>query len=177
MILECARIICDTQMTAKRIDDMLRMPSEMEIEAERVLEKHLATLRLKQTGQRRAILHTFLETRGHVSAEELHGLVKKRDSKVGLATVYRTLKLLTQCGLASEVQFKDGMVRYEQQFNRRGHYHIVCVECGDSVEFFSPKIKAVESLIANKFHYSLTRHTFQIHGICPKCGKRSGRAE
>jgi Fur family ferric uptake transcriptional regulator len=164
-------------MTAKRIDDLVKMPDEMEIRAENVLKKYLATLGLKQTGQRHAILHTFLETRDHLSAEELYGLVKKRDSKVGLATVYRTLKLLTQCGLASEVQFKDGMVRYEQQYNRRGHYHMICVECGDSVEFFSTEIKAVESLIANRFHYSMTRHTFQIHGTCSECDSKSRTAK
>src|SRR5665811_1994705 len=100
-------------MAAKRTDQVLRVTDEMETSAEKVLEKHLAALGLKQTGQRRAILQTFIETRDHLSTEELYGLVKKRDSRVGIATVYRTLKLLTQCGLASEVQFNDGIVRYE----------------------------------------------------------------
>ena len=58
--------------------------------------------------------------------------------------IYRTLKLLAECGLASEVAFHDGLARYEHQYNRRSHHHMVCTECGSSVEFFSPEVDRLE---------------------------------
>ena len=126
--------------------------------------------------QRNAILRTFLETREHLSIDELHRLVKKTDPRIGFTTVYRTLKLLAGCGLASEVAFHDGIARYEHQYNRRSHHHMVCTECGASVEFFSEKVGEIEQEIGRKHHYMTTRHTFQIYGVCEECRKkRNGR--
>jgi Fur family ferric uptake transcriptional regulator len=126
---------------------------------------------LKQTGQRNTILRTFLETREHLSTDELHRLVKKKDAGIGFTTVYRTLKLLAGCGLASEVAFHDGIARFEHQYNRRSHHHMVCTECGASVEFFSPQVGEIEQEIGRKHHYLTTRHTFQIYGVCDDCRK------
>ena len=125
--------------------------------------------------ERDVILHTFLETREHLSTEELHRLVKKKDVKIGYTTVYRTLKLLAECGLASEVAFHDGIARYEHQYNRRSHHHMVCTDCGGSVEFFSPEVDRIEQEIGRKHRYLTTRHTFQVYGICEDCRKKSAR--
>ena len=92
-------------------------------EAEAIFLQHLRRVGLKQTEQRNTILRTFLETREHLSTDELHRLVKKKDAGIGFTTVYRTLKLLAGCGLASEVAFHDGIARFEHQYNRRGHRH------------------------------------------------------
>jgi hypothetical protein len=73
--------------------------------------------------------------------------VQRQDAKIGFTTVYRTLKLLAECGLASEVAFHDGIARYEHQYNRRSHHHMVCTECGSSVEFFSPEVDGLEQEI------------------------------
>ena len=126
-------------MLQKRIDDQPSISREMMREAEEMLLRHLKRVGLKHTEQRDTILRTFLETRDHLSIDELAQLVKKQDPKIGITTVYRTLKLLTECGLASEVAFHDGVARYEHQYNRRSHHHMVCTECGSSVEFFSQK--------------------------------------
>jgi Fur family ferric uptake transcriptional regulator len=116
-----------------------------------------------------------VETREHLSVDELHRLVKKRDPKIGVTTVYRTLKLLTECGLASEVAFHDGVTRYEHQHNRRSHHHMVCTTCGSSVEFFSPEVDNIEQEIGRQFRYDTRRHTFQIYGVCEDCTKKSTR--
>ncbi len=142
-------------------------------EAEGIFLQHLKRVGLKQTEQRNAILRTFLETREHLSTDELHRLVKKTDPRIGFTTVYRTLKLLAGCGLASEVAFHDGIARYEHQYNRRSHHHMVCTECGASVEFFSEKVGEIEQEIGHKHHYVTTRHTFQIYGVCEACRKKS----
>jgi Fur family transcriptional regulator, ferric uptake regulator len=156
-------------MLQKRIDDQPTLSREMVREAEGMLHQHLKRVGLKQTAQRDIILRTFLETRDHLSTDELHRLVQKKDAGIGYTTVYRTLKLLADCGLASEVAFHDGVSRYEHQYNRRSHHHMVCTECGSSVEFFSPQVRQLEQEIGRKYHYLTTRHTFQIYGICEEC--------
>jgi Fur family ferric uptake transcriptional regulator len=88
--------------------------------------------------------------------------------------VYRTLKLLAECGLASEVAFHDGIARYEHQYNRRSHHHMVCTGCGSSVEFFSNEVDKLEQEIGRKYHYLTTRHSFQIYGVCEDCRKKNG---
>lgn len=157
----------------KRIDDHASISRESLREAQERFNAHLKKVGLKHTEQRDTILKTFLETRDHLSTEELHRLVKKRDPKIGFTTVYRTLKLFAECGLASEVAFHDNVARYEHQHNRRSHHHMVCTDCGTSVEFFSPEVDKIEQEIGRKFHYVTTRHTFQIYGICEECRNKS----
>jgi Fur family ferric uptake transcriptional regulator len=160
-------------MLQKRIDDQLTISRENIREAEGIFLKHLKRVGLKQTEQRNAILRTFLETREHLSIDELHRLVKKTDPRIGFTTVYRTLKLLAGCGLASEVAFHDGIARYEHQYNRRSHHHMVCTECGASVEFFSEEVGQLEQEIGRKHRYMTTRHTFQIYGVCEECRQKT----
>jgi Fur family ferric uptake transcriptional regulator len=160
-------------MLQKRIDDQPSISPEMVREAQQILHQHLKRVGLKQTAQRDTILRTFLETREHLSLNELHRLVREKDARIGFTTVYRTLKLLAECGLASEVAFHDGIARYEHQYNRRSHHHMVCTECGSSVEFFSPEVDGLEQEVGKKYHYATTRHTFQIYGVCEDCRKKN----
>jgi Fur family transcriptional regulator, ferric uptake regulator len=159
-------------MLQKRIDDQPSISREMVREAQSILHEHLKRVGLKQTAQRDTILRSFLETRDHLSTDELHRLVQKKDAGIGYTTVYRTLKLLAECGLASEVAFHDGIARYEHQYNRRSHHHMVCTECGSSVEFFSHEVDQLEHEIGRRHNYATTRHTFQIYGVCEDCRKR-----
>ena len=99
-------------MLQKRIDDQPTISREMLREAQGIFYGHLKRVGLKHTGQRDTILRTFLDTRDHLSTDELYRLVKKKDDRIGFTTVYRTLKLLAECGLASEVAFHDGVARY-----------------------------------------------------------------
>ena len=159
-----------------RVDDQPSISPQMVREAEAIFHDHLRRVGLKHTGQRDVILRAFLETRDHLSTDELSRLVRKKDERIGFTTVYRTLKLLTECGLASEVLFNDGVARYEHQYNRRNHHHMVCTGCGSSVEFFSQEIERIEREIGRKHKYLTTRHTFQIYGLCDACGKKRARA-
>ncbi len=162
-------------MLQSRVDDHPTISRENVREAQAIFQDHLKRVGLKQTGQRDLILRAFLDTRDHLSTDELYRLVKKRDTGIGFTTVYRTLKLLAECGLASEVAFNDGITRYEAQYKRRNHHHMVCTECGRSVEFFSPEIERVEQEIGRANHYLTTRHSFQIYGICESCQKKAKR--
>jgi len=169
-------ILIASLMPQKRVDDRNPLSRRHLRAAADLFHRHLKGVGLKHTGQRDTILRTFLTSREHLSTEELHRLVKKEDARIGFTTVYRTLKLLADCGLASEVAFHDGVTRYEYQYNRRSHHHMVCTECGDSVEFFSPEISRLEQKIGRKHHYLATRHTFQIYGLCQRCRRKSSES-
>ena len=160
-----------------RVDDHPAISRENVRKAQSMFQNHLRRVGLKQTAQRDTILRAFLDTRDHLSTDELYRLVRKKDDSIGFTTVYRTLKLLAECGLASEVAFNDGITRYEAVYNRRNHHHMVCTECGSSVEFFSPEIERLEQEIGRANHYATTRHSFQIYGFCEACQKKGKRAE
>jgi Fur family transcriptional regulator, ferric uptake regulator len=171
----CAMKAPKRDTSQNRVDDQPSISPQMVREAEGIFHDHLRRVGLKHTGQRDAILRTFLDTRDHLSTDELYRLVRKKDERIGFTTVYRTLKLLSECGLASEVAFNDGIARYEHQYNRRNHHHMVCTECGSSVEFFSNEIERIEREVGRKHKYVTSRHTFQIYGVCENCAKKRKR--
>jgi Fur family ferric uptake transcriptional regulator len=106
------------------------MGNELEKKA---LADYLDSHSLKHTKQREAILDVFLSARGHITGEELHARVRESNPRIGYTTVYRTMKLLCEAGLAMERHFDDGVARYEIEHEH--HDHLVCVRCGKIVEF------------------------------------------
>jgi Fur family ferric uptake transcriptional regulator len=159
-------------MPPEQMDDKTNTSSEVLENAKKILREHLVRLGLKQSSQRDVILRIFLATRDHLSTEELHRLVKADDPTIGYTTVYRALKLFTECGVASEIEFRDGIARYEHRLNRQKHHHLICTACGDSVEFFAPEVEAAERNVGAQFQYQTTGHNFQIYGICQTCQKK-----
>jgi Fur family ferric uptake transcriptional regulator len=123
--------------------------------------------RLNTTAQREAIVEMFLRTRDHVSIDELLTKVRKRNPKVGYATVYRTLKLLVDSGLAVERQFGDGQARYEVVGDH--HDHLICVKCGLILEFEDDEIERLQERIAARMGgFTVLRHRHELYGLCPK---------
>ena len=103
-------------------------------EEQEVFLKHIQKKGLKRTSQRDLILDVFLRTEAHLSHEDLYRLVQKEDPTVGQTTVYRTLKLLTEAGLAREVRFGDGRTHYEHNYKHQHHDHMICTECGKNLK-------------------------------------------
>lgn len=134
-----------------------------------IFEKFLASQNLRMTSQRELILKTFCRQRKHVTAEQLYEILKKTDKSIGHATVYRTLKLLTEAGIARELNFGEGSVRYEPDTDDAHHDHLVCVKCGEHVEFFDESIEELQKKIAEKHGYELQDHSMNLYGICSKC--------
>ncbi len=129
--------------------------------------------RLNTTAQREAIVEMFLRTRDHVSIDELLSKVRKRQPKVGYATVYRTLKLLVDSGLAVERQFGDGQARYEVVGDH--HDHLICVKCGLILEFEDHEIERLQDRIASRLGgYTVLRHRHELYGLCPKAAGDAG---
>jgi Fur family ferric uptake transcriptional regulator len=142
-------------------------------EEKEIFLKHLQKAGLKRTGQRDLILEVFLGTEEHVSSERLYDLVREKDPHVGYTTVYRTLKLLTDCGLAREVRFGDGRAHYEHNYKHEHHDHLICTACGQIVEFFSPEMEALQDDIAASHGFVVTQHSMRLFGLCAECRKKS----
>lgn len=144
-------------------------------EAEKaILQEHIQAAGLRRTNQRDLILETFLSTEGHLTSEDLYGLVHKQDEAIGLTTVYRTLKLFTEAGLAREVRFGDGKTYYEHHHDHEHHDHMICTSCGRVIEFFSPEIESLQDEMADKFGFRPTHHSLRMWGVCAEC---QGKAE
>ena len=134
-----------------------------------VLESYIAEHKLKITKQRRVVLNVFLECKDHVSVEELYSIVSEQEPKIGLATVYRTLALLTKSGLALEMDFGDGQKRYESSFMSAHHDHMVCTQCGKIIEFNHPLIEKYQEEIAIQNGFKITSHKLDLFGHCSNC--------
>ena len=129
--------------------------------------------RLNITAQREAIVEQFLRTRDHVSIDELLGKVRKRQPRVGYATVYRTLKLLVDSGLAVERQFGDGQARYEVVGDH--HDHLICMKCGLILEFEDDEIERLQERIAVRLGgFTVLRHRHELYGLCAKAAGDAG---
>lgn len=139
---------------------------------EKVFSDYLKRKGLKITRQRLNILETFLGTNGHVTAFELYELLKKNHRGIGFATVYRTLKLFTGCGLANEVNFGEGQSRFEKAFRREYHGHLICQSCGNTQEFSAESLRTIQDEILLKHGYKPLGFKFEIYGICRKCRKK-----
>jgi Fur family ferric uptake transcriptional regulator len=135
---------------------------------------YITDRRLNTTAQREAIVEQFLRTRDHVSIDELLSKVRKRQPRVGYATVYRTLKLLVDSGLAVERQFGDGQARFEVVGDH--HDHLICVKCGLILEFEDDDIERLQDRIAERMGgFTVLRHRHELYGLCPKAaGDASG---
>jgi Fur family ferric uptake transcriptional regulator len=140
-----------------------------------MLQAYMAKKGLRSTDQRKLIVDTFFDAENHVSIEELLAHVRAKDPRVGYATVYRTLKLLTECGVANERRFGDGLTRYELADDASHHDHLICVDCGDIVEFEEPRIEELQEKVARKHGFEVRSHKHELYGVCPKCQiKRRG---
>jgi Fur family ferric uptake transcriptional regulator len=140
-------------------------------EPQSVFAEFLSRRKLKMTPQRRLILDAFLAAEGHLASEELYEMVKRQDKSIGQATVYRTLKLFSESGLAKEVHFGDGVTRYERKYGAGHHDHLICERCGVNVEVLDERIEALQEDLAKRHGFELTGHKMYLYGICSRCRK------
>jgi Fur family ferric uptake transcriptional regulator len=139
----------------------------------KLLDAFMEKKGLRSTKQREHIVETFFAHPDHVSIEELLALVRERDPSIGYATVYRTLKLLTESGVAFERKFGDGLTRYELADDESHHDHLICVECKRIVEFEEPRVEAMQDEIAEKHGFVLRSHKHELYGVCPDCQRKA----
>lgn len=140
------------------------MAHEVELKA---LAAYLEQNNLKNTKQREMILVTFLEAKRHVTSEDLYQSVRAQHPNIGYTTVYRTMKLLVEAGLATERHFDDGITRYEIEHEH--HDHLVCIKCGRIQEFECDVIEHEQREIAKQHGFQILRHRHELYGHCKSC--------
>jgi Fur family ferric uptake transcriptional regulator len=136
-----------------------------------LLAKHLSKSGKKNTRQRQIILQEFLQVEKHVSAEELLGILRRKDATIGQATVFRALKTFCTAGIAQPVEFADRIVRYEHKYNHAHHDHLICVNCGSVVEFIEKQIEEIQENVCSTHGFVLKYHRLQLFGTCNRCSK------
>jgi len=142
------------------------------------LASYMVKKGLRSTAQRRLIVDTFFEGASHMTIEDLLNEVRSRDRGIGYATVYRTLKLLAECGVASERKFSDGLSRYELADDASAHHdHLICVSCGRITEFEEPRIEALQDEVARRHGFTITSHKHEMYGTCADCHAREINAQ
>lgn len=127
--------------------------------------------KLNSTIQRRIIAEEFFDLPGHHSLEEFYKHIEKREPGIGQTTVYRTLKLLCEAGLANEIQFSDNITRYEVASPNRHHDHMICLRCGKIIEICDSRIENLQKEIAQANNFSLQGHSHNLYGYCAACQK------
>jgi Fur family ferric uptake transcriptional regulator len=129
--------------------------------------EYLSTQKLNTTAQREIIVDAFLRSTEHVSIDELLSRVRRKHPKVGYATVYRTLRLLVDSGLASVRHFDEGQTRYEPAGAH--HDHLICVKCSLILEFENDEIETLQEKTARSLGgFTVLRHKHELYCLCPK---------
>ena len=119
---------------------------------------------LRLTDQRRTIAAILQEADDHPDVEELHARAAARDSRISIATVYRTVKLFEESGILDRHEFRDGRARYEDA-ERDHHDHLIDVNTGEVIEFCDPEIERLQEKIAERLGYRLKDHRLELYGV------------
>lgn len=136
--------------------------------------RYLKDRGLRSTRQRDLIVGEFFRRHQHLTVEELLEQVRRADTSIGFATVYRTLKLLTDSGLAWRREFGGGRSRYEH-ITEHHHDHLICTDCGRIMEFENDQIEALQARVCRKHRFRMTHHKMELYGLCEACCRRDER--
>lgn len=145
------------------------LDSETMRTAEHVFREFLRDRGLKFTDERKSLIRAVMSTDEHFEAEQLLLLMRQSNLRVAKATVYRTLKLLVECGIVKEVHFSNKQVHYEHTYGQDPHDHLVCRRCGRIIEFGASDVLRLRTLIAAEHRFHALSHRFQIIGLCETC--------
>ena len=119
---------------------------------------------VKLTEQRRIIAKVMSEANDHPDVDELYNRVSQIDSKISIATVYRTIKLFEESGILAKHDFKGGKARYEE-LNESHHDHLIDVKTGEIIEFVDEEIEKLQKKVAEKYGYELVDHKLELYGV------------
>ena len=122
---------------------------------------------VKLTDQRKIIAKVMSEASDHPNVGELYNRVSKIDSKISIATVYRTVKLFEESGIVTKHDFKGGKARYEQLMESH-HDHLIDIKTGEIIEFVDEEIEKLQKKVAEKYGYDLVDHKLELYGIKKK---------
>ena len=131
------------------------------------IEQKCLTKGVKLTDQRKIIARVMTDSNDHPDVDELYSRVLKIDSKISIATVYRTVKLFEELGIVTKHDFKGGKARYEQLMESH-HDHLIDIKTGEIIEFVDDEIEKLQNKVAEKHGYDLVDHKLELYGIKKK---------
>ena len=131
------------------------------------IEKKCISKGVKLTEQRKIIARVMSESDDHPDVDELYKRVSKIDSKISIATVYRTVKLFEESGILTKHDFKGGKARYEE-LSEQHHDHLIDIKSGEIIEFVDNEIEELQKKVAEKYGYDLVDHKLELYGIKKK---------
>jgi Fur family ferric uptake transcriptional regulator len=141
-----------------------------------IFRKYLERRGLKLTSERQALFDEIFEKHEHVEADELLVRLRGKHKKISRATIYRTLELLVESGVVGRLRIGEAGYRYERLHAGDHHDHLVCDQCGRVLEFFEPRIEALQEEVAGRHGFLLLSHSHQMRGICRRCRPRAKSA-
>ena len=122
---------------------------------------------VKLTDQRKIVAKAMSESHDHPDVDELYNRVSKIDSKISIATVYRTVKLFEESGILTKHEFKGRKARYEE-LNEGHHDHLIDIKSGEIIEFVDDEIEKLQKKVAEKYGYKLVDHKLELYGVKKK---------
>ena len=131
------------------------------------IEKKCELKGVKLTEQRKIIAKVMSESNDHPNVDELYNRVSKVDSKISIATVYRTVKLFEESGILAKHEFKGDKARYEE-LNEGHHDHLIDIKSGEIIEFVDEEIEKLQKKVAEKYGYTLVDHKLELYGVKKK---------
>lgn len=136
------------------------------------LRQKLRENQYKLTPQRQMVLQAFLDhPNRHLSAEDVYSIVRDQSPDIGLATVYRSLELLSEMNLLQKIDFGDGRSRYEvtESGATHHHHHLICLDCGQVKEYDDDLLEVLEASISRKHNFTIVDHEVKFYGYCHEC--------
>ena len=131
------------------------------------IEEKCLLIGVKLTEQRKVIAKVMSESTDHPDVDELYNRANKIDTKISIATVYRTVKLFEESGILAKHEFKGGKARYEE-LNEGHHDHLIDVKTGEIIEFVDEEIEKLQKKVAEKYGYKLVDHKLELYGVKKK---------
>ncbi|MCS4490589.1 transcriptional repressor [Corynebacterium sp. ES2794-CONJ1] len=135
----------------------------------RTLEPRVPKLGVRSTRQRAAVVTVLRDFDNFASAKTIHEELTKRNLKVGLTTVYRTLQSLTEIKAVDALHMSNGETLYRQCLNNAHHHHLVCTQCGHTVEVEGGPVEEWAKDVSRAHSFTLTGHDAEIYGTCSQC--------